>query len=408
MSNSNFLRAYEREMAKYTDAPDVFHAATASTLLAAALTRADYRCLLAGGTPARWMNLWTFLVGDSGESRKSTAVNMGVEVLMRAMPEMRAPDDGSPEGFGKDFVDKERTQKGDASAILVQDEMGLFLMNMQKDYMKSMKGMLMAFYDVPPIYKKQLSREQFTVRKPRLSMLGGVALELLPNLTSSEDWLGGFMGRALIIFAGRTRTQERAATVPEVTYRGLSNQLLSTVREWQRTRKRQQKLLPKDGDQKTFLFDYDDEALKAARVLRKSLKETLDDGVKILRARGDVHLMKLAAAEQIAMDPSSPVITKKAVDNAFPLYKHWWDHAPEVMEMAFARSNADTEGDRLARRLLRAVRNRPHGIPELELMRGIVLDWDLFQNALNSLEMAKLVERFDAGDGSPTLVKMVC
>lgn len=392
-------------MAKYTDAPEIFHSAVGVSLLGAALTRHRYRCLLSGGTPARWTNLWTFLVGDSGESRKSTAVNMGVEVLMRAMPEMRAPDDGSPEGFGKDFVTKDSKLAGDAAAILVQDELGLFLMNMQKDYMKSMKGMLMAFYDVPPVYKKQLSREQFSVRKPRLSMLGGVALELLPNLTSAEDWLGGFMNRALIIFASRTRTMERAQTVPEGVYRGLSNELLSTVMTWGKTRRKLQKAMPKGTDKKSFLFDFDDEALKEARKLRGDMKKSIDDNVRILRARADVHLQKIAACEQIALDPTSPVITKKAVMHSAGLFKHWWDHAPDVMEMAFARSNADTEGDRLARRILRLVRNKKGGYPEVELMKATVLDWDLFQKGMRSLEMAGMVERRDNGDGAVLVVE---
>jgi len=398
---SNFLRSYEREMAQYTDAPEIFHSAVAATLVGAALSRHRYRCLLAGGTPARWTNLWTFLVGDSGESRKSTAVNMGVEVLMRAMPEMRSPDDGSPEGFGKDFVAKDTAMKGDAAGIVVQDEMGLFLMNMQKDYMRSMKGMLMSFYDVPPIYKKQLSREQFTVRKPRLSMLGGVALELLPNLTAAEDWLGGFMNRALIIFAHRTRTQERAKTVPEGVYRGLANDLMHTVTAWGKTRRKLQKAMPKGEDQKTYLMDYDEGALKEARELKKSMSKSIDDNVTILRTRADAHLIKLAACEQIALDPSAPLITKKAVMNTAPLFKHWWDHAPEVMEMAFARSNADTEGDRLARRILRLVRNKPNGYPEVELMKATVLDWNHFQRSISSLEMAGILERRDPGDGTP-------
>lgn len=407
---SNFLRSYEKEMAKYTDAPEVFHSAVAVSILGSALTRHRYRCLLSGGTPARWTNLWTFLVGDSAESRKSTCVNMGIEVLSRAMPELRLPDDGSPEGFAKAFVKKEQLEAGDAAGILMSDELGLFLMSLQKDYMRSMKGMMMSFYDVPGVYQRDLSRESFTVTSPRFSMLGGVALELLPVLTSADDWLGGFMNRALIIFASRSRTMPRAGTVPERTYESLARELMHNVGAWRTTRLAEQRRVKKSATAtgiRRFLYDFNEEGLAEMSLVRGSMTKSIDDNVRLLRGRADVHLLKLAAIEQIAMDPEMPYISKKAVRAAAPLFQHWWDHAPAVMEMAFARGNSDTEGDRLPRRVLRLVRNKgDKGYPELELMKATVLDWELFQRALRSLESAGMVERVQPEDGSPVVIKL--
>ncbi len=392
-------------MVKYTDAPEVFHSANAVTLLGAALTRQRYRCLLAGGVPARWTNLWTFVVGDSAESRKSTTVNMAAEVLSRAMPELRAPDDGSPEGFAKDFVDKDRKNAGDAAGFLLQSEMGMFLMNMQKDYARPLKGMLMDFYDVPVVYRKRLSKDEFSVERPRFSMLGAVATELLPTLTTSEDWLGGFMNRAMLIHGKRDRLLERAQTPPETLYRSLANGMLSTLSAWRKTRMKAQKALPKGGDRKSFLFDFDDDALKEMKVLRKGHKKPKDPNVVLLLGRADVHIVKLAAIHQISMDPESRVISKAAVRNAWPLYDHWWRYAPGIMETAFARGREDLEGDRLARRLLRHVREAgPEGATDVELMRSTVFSLDHFTKAMASLEAAEEVVKRDMGDGQPSRV----
>lgn len=386
-------------MAKYTDAPEIFHTAVATNLLGAVLTRHRYRCRLAGGTPARWTNMFTWCVGDSGDSRKSTAVNMGLEVLNRAMPELLLPDDCSPEGFARAFAKKGQADEDDAAGIIINDELGLFLMQLQKEYMASLKGMMMKFFDVPPNYERQLSRDSFSVKTPRFSILGGVALELLPVLTATEDWLGGFMGRVLIVYASRTREQDRARTVPSDVYDKLAEQLWKTIRAWRTERIAQKKW-------NDFLFDYDDAALKAEKALRGSFEKSPDDNVRLLHARAPVHLMKMAAVEQIALDPTSPFITAAAVKSSASLFERWWKGAPEVMEMAFARSRADTEGDRLARRILRLVRNKgPAGYPEIELMKATMLDYDLFQRALRSLEMSNMIERCDPGDGGAIVIR---
>jgi hypothetical protein len=404
----SFLRKYEQEMRKYTDAPDVFHTACAYALMGAALTKFNYRCLLSGGVPARWTNLWVFIVGDSAESRKSTCVNMAGEVLNRAMRGLRTPDDGSPEGFAKDFVMKEAQQRGDAAGLLIQSEMGMFLMNLRKEYMAPLKGMLMDFYDVPPVYRKKLSREEFSVSRPRFSMLGAVATELLPNLTSAEDWLGGFMNRALLIPGRRTRYVENAGTPDDGVYANLAGDMKRTLKAWQRTRKAAAKKMPKgtNGKRRTFLFEYSPEALKERKVLKKNLTKHLDPNVKLLHGRADVHLMKLAAIEQICMDPTGTTISKDALRAAWPLFQHWWDESPLVMEAAFARGNADLEGDRLARRLLRMVREAgTTGFTEQSLMQASVLDWERFNKAVMSLEAAGVVERHNTGEGGATIIR---
>jgi len=403
----NFLRAYEAAMVQYTDAPSIFHRGLATSLMGAALTTFDNRCLLYGGTSRRWTNIWLLVIGDSGRSRKTTTVHMMAEVLsrMECGSELRAPDDGSPEGFAKDFVARERRQKGNAASLMVQGEMYSFLSSLMKDYMKSMKAMLMDFYDCPIIYKRTLSKEEFSVKRPRFSMVGGLASELLPSMTTSDDWLGGFLGRCLLIHAGSNTVLDSPGTPPPALYTKLARNADDTLRVWRKTRMTEQKKLKEKGEKGAlFLFDYNDPAQKRVKELLGEYKEVENENVNILRSRAPLHLQKLAAIEQVCLDPTSPLITAAAVDSAAVLWKHYMDGAPLLLQGSFARSNADLEGDRLPRRILRVVRDAPNGVDEVKLMEATVLDWEKFQKAMQTLEAAGFVRREDAGDGKSRVV----
>lgn len=398
----NFLRAYEAAMVQYTDAPDIFHRAAACTLLGSMLTTYPYRCKLAGGTAETYPNLWTFLIGDSANSRKSTAVNMASEVLHRVAPELRAPDDGSPEGFAKDLVAKNNKMEGNAASLLIQSEMGNFLANMRKDYNTGFKTLLMELYDTPAIYRRKLSRDEFQVPRPRVSILGGLAVEFMPSMLTAEDWQNGFMGRALLVYGRRHRTMDHPKTPPSEVYRSLAAQLKETCKRWKATRKR---MMKRDG--RDWSMDYDEKARKRVHELRAAhCAQHKDVVVNTLRGRSTIHLQKLAAVEQVSMDPESEVITTKAVDAAWGLFFHWWVEAPKLLEGSFARSGVDVEGDRIPRRILRMLQESPEGISEMELMRATIIDWERFSKAVHSLEMMGSVERVVAVDGSESVIRL--
>ena len=405
--SGNFLRDYEKQMMQYTDAPEVYHRALATSLLGAMLTTYPNRAVLHGGPSRRWTNLWVMVVGDSGLSRKTTAVQMAMEVLNECDggPELRAPDDGSPEGFAKDLVTRERKLKLNAASLMMHGEMGAFLSNLTKDYMRSMKGMLMDFFDAPPQYKRALSKEEFSVHRPRFTLIGAAATELLPTMTTSEDWLGGLMNRFLLIHARRERTLLEPGTPTRDTYRALASQLDKTVAAWVKTRKREQAKLAKG---EVFLFNYDKKAKKVKQDLLESFEAPKDRHVNLLLGRQDLHLMKLSAIEQIAMDPGSAVITAEAVKAASPLFEHYRKSAPILMQMSYARNNSDLEGDRLQRSLLRNLRDAgTRGVDELELMEATILDHERFEKAMTTLTFMGMARRETDPENGKTKVYII-
>jgi hypothetical protein len=259
---------------------------------------------------------------------------------------------------------------------------------------------MMGLYDSPALYRRKLSKEEFAVPRPRLSVLGALATEFLPNTLDSQDWTNGFMSRALLVYGRRERLLKQPKTPPVDTYRSLAKSLEAVGQAWRKTRKRMVKKAGID-----WCFDYEDAARKRVDEVKAECKPSVDPNVNTLRARGDVHLMKLSAIEQAAMDPESPVITAEAVSRGSVLFLHWWEHAPRLMESSYARSNADVEGDKLPRRIMRLLMDAPNGIPEDVLMEATILDHEKFNKAIVSLEVVGRVERIQSPDGGPAIIR---
>lgn len=390
---SLFLRRYEAEMRTYTDAPDVFHAASAYAVFGALLTRHKYRCVLQGGVPPRWTNLWMLLVGDSGDSRKTTAISMAQAVMMKVDRAIDAPTDGSPEGLLGWLSKRNQQEQDNASGIIVAGEFALLLTQYERSYSSSMKPLLMELYDVPPIKKRALAKSEFEIPKPRISMLGGVAIELLPSMSTAEDWLGGFFSRCMLIHGVRERQMKRGSTPTDEVMTKHADALYSALRRW---RNAQIKL-------KRPMFDYDDAALKVVDLLPKPPDEP---NLKMSLARASVHLHKLAAIEQIDENPEAKCIGKKATERALEfVMESWWKKVSSIIDECFARGRGDFEGDRLAKRIHRYVSRSPGSeCTWAEVMRNCALKSDEVRKALLSLEEAGMVE-LGEGQGGEVAVK---
>jgi len=392
MAASAFLRRYIAEMPKYTDAAEVFHPACAYAIYGALLTRWKYRCVLEGGTPPRWSNLWVILVGDSGDARKSTALNMSLDILLKVDPAIVAPTDGSAEGFLQHLVKMHREQPGNATGLLASSEFSQMLQSFQRSYSAGLKSLMMDFFDVPPVFKRALVKNSFEIPQPRVGLLGAVAIELLPGMSTQEDWLGGFFSRAMLIHGKRTRTLDRARTPPPEVMKSLADGLWDNLRAW---RKSQFKL-------GRPLFDYNTDALKVTKLLPKVPKEP---NLNNTLSRASSHLMKLAAIEQIDEDPKAKVIGKAATQRALEYIMVWWNSVPDVIDECFARRREDFEGDRLAKRIHRYVLRQGGVSAWTKVMKNCSLSSEHMKRAINSLTEAGLIEQYQRVDDGPVFLR---
>lgn len=385
---SCFLRAYERSMSDYTDAAPIFHTASAVTVFGALLTRYKYRVVLEGGVPPRWSNLWTVIVAGSGQ-RKSTAVRMAEEVLMRVDSSLLAPSDGSPEGFLSHMSRRHRESTNNSSTFFVSPEFSMMLMQFQRSYSSVMKPLLMDLYDVPPIFKRNLAKSSFEIPQPRVSILGAIATELMPSLTTQDDWLGGFFSRCMLITGEPVKKMKFAKTPPDEVYKEHADALFECLKAW----RSKQKTLG-IGSKRPFM-NYSSAGLKEASKLPDAPDEpTLQNSL----SRASVHLMKCAVVEQIDEDPYATSIGPAATKRALEYVMKWWDGIPELIDTCFSRGRQDFEGDRLPKRVAKYVQTSGGLVTYAQAMMHCALDSRKMSDAIRSLQEAGLVQMVSAED----------
>ena len=389
MASSCFLRAYEASMTRFTDAAPSFHQASALTVFGALLTRYRYRAVLEGGVPPRWTNLYTVIVSGSG-TRKSTAVRMAEEILMRVDASMLAPSDGSPEGFLTHLTQRDRALTNNACAFFVSPEFSMMLMQFQRNYSAILKPLLMDLYDVPAVFKRKLTKMEYAIPQPRVSILGAIATELVPSLTDQFDWLGGFFGRCMLITGEPTTRMKFGKTPPNEVYAKHADALFECLKAW---RKKQRTL--GSGTSRPY-FNYNAAALKVAGKLPEVPDEPVLSNVL---SRASVHLMKVAAIEQVDEDPLATVIGPAATQRALDFVMEWWKGMPELVDSCFSRSRQDFEGDRLPKRLSKYIEKSPGGlVTYAQAMVNCALDSRRMNEAVRSLQEAGLAEMVSAED----------
>lgn len=411
---SQFLQSYVTEMSKYTDAPPIFHRANAYTMLSAVFSEYRYRYYLDGGVPAPWPNLWTMLIGDSGGPRKSTTVNMMLELLSIMYPKVKGPDEMTPEGLAAAMQKRTREEtEMSANLFLVFPEMGTMLASAGRDFNLALKPMLLDFYDTKPEYRKQLSQREFMVKRPRVSICGALATELLPEYTTGRDWLGGFMSRFLVIRGEVPATGEKElpSSPTNDVFQDLAKKGLKLVDEWKKTRRRELKRMRAAGEKGGICLRMSPAAKKELLNLPPP-EQGLDYNMALVLTRAGLHLRRLSAIAQIDSDPTTLEISREAVLRAREeLWDQWRADVPNLVSMCFARGKEDFEGDRLPRRMLRVLSaSKTKSASISELLRSCGLDVQAITAGVTALVTAGLAtesnEATDDGHAPQRVVKL--
>ncbi len=192
---NGFIRRYVIHAMKQTTSPLCYHLGTGLTILATTCPL-TYGCTYAGG--ALRGNLYTLLVGRSGEDQKSTALGIGRSLLHEAAAPLIGDYPGSPEGLIESLANAN-------SQMIPMSEFGSFLAQSQRGYMEPIKAMLADVWDCLPIQRARANNRTIRVDNPRLSVLAACSIPYLEKHTLAEDWTGGFMARWLCLYGRRER-----------------------------------------------------------------------------------------------------------------------------------------------------------------------------------------------------------
>lgn len=189
----SFVDRYVQWAVGRTDAPEKYHEAAGFVLLSTVLAE-NIRLGLASS--ALIPNLWFMILGDTTTTRKTTTIEMALELLSLVYDEAYLASEATVEGL----LTALSTRSG-RSSLFVKDEFSGMLESMKrKDYFSGMSAMLARLYDGRH-EKRVLRQATYEVRDPILIMYCGGAKSRIYSLMDQAYIIDGFLPRFIFITA---------------------------------------------------------------------------------------------------------------------------------------------------------------------------------------------------------------
>jgi len=275
-----FLKEYTEFVQPLTEAPTQYHIGTALALVSTVLGRNVY---MDEGATTYYPNLYILVIGESGITRKSTAIGMVYKFLPQLNPEYILGSTMSSEALLDAF-------KKSYCHIIVYDELKHLIVNEEKSYGKGLIALFTSLWANPPFYRvdvKNIPLPERVIKDPTLNILAASTPDWLQ--LKEADVLGGFLGRFLPICS--SKTTKRLAIRPEMDEVVL-NDLFEKLRTIQRLSGR---YVWQDEAREIFKGLYDELCDNFQKEPNKAL-------IQPYWARIDTHIRKLA----IIFDACSP------------------------------------------------------------------------------------------------------
>ncbi len=237
---------YRDALAKTTEAADEYHFFSLMTIIGALLGRRIY---VDYGKPL-YPNQFTCLTGETGGSRKSTAMHFAFDVMNEVDPDLKHTEaSGSAEGlleamafadapveevegvkammgWGKSkkkkneddpqseyFDESDLEAKGQRRLIIRQDEFTALLSKAKSSRTNLIPHLLSAF-DCPKEIRVPTRTRPLVVVNPAISILSGTTVEFLGEHFDDMDWYSGF-GNRIMFVEGETKERIPLPSSPD-------------------------------------------------------------------------------------------------------------------------------------------------------------------------------------------------
>lgn len=192
-----FLRTYLDYAKQITDAP-LGSSLFAGLAVLSAMPPTDFGQEWYGGGKLG-APIWVLVYGETGDGRKTAALDAANAILEEIAPEKVIPGGGSREGF----LD-EMTRHG-GHGLTTFGEFGDFLSHARGDgYAEKIKPLLTRAWDGKSL-EEPLAKKTRGPKTPRLSIQAGSTLHYLEAYLSPRDMGGGFFNRFVAIGATSSR-----------------------------------------------------------------------------------------------------------------------------------------------------------------------------------------------------------
>lgn len=195
LEDDHFISQYLEYGKSTCDAYPEFHYGGALTILSVAV---DRKLVLKLKQQSIYPNIWSFLLGASTISRKSTAIAKFEDILKVISPNKAIPKSFSPEAlieFLSDFP----------QAYLVKDEVAQLLSSMRKKYMADIRDFFSEIYDNRDFTRmlrtsNRKNKTSFEIKDPYVTQCVATTNTLFREYTTVLDLTSGWLMR-FIYFA---------------------------------------------------------------------------------------------------------------------------------------------------------------------------------------------------------------
>lgn len=339
-------------------------------------------------------NLWFLLLADTTLTRKSTALDLAVDLLIEVDPNVIMATDGSIEGLFSALS----MRTGQPSIFLRDEFSGLVEMMTKRDYYAGMAETLTKMYD-GKFQKRQLRREVIEVRDPVLILFaGGIKTKIL-QLLSYEHVTSGFLPRFIFITAKSNLSKLKPLGPPSQKIMHGRDEI---HRRLQQLKKHYQGQTEVKAGKITVPVKKVEQAelTPSAWALYNEMElRMLESGVKSLAqdmltptmdrlSKSGLKASVLIAASRLN---ERVIVEERDVMHAFSYVTHWREYAIEVMA-----NIGTTRQERDIQVIYEAIKRNP-GVQRSTLMRNYHLtkrDADL---TFDTLEQRGLIHRARAG-----------
>jgi ribosomal protein S25 len=201
-----FVERYINWATGLGDAAPQYHQAGAFTVLSAVLS-GSVRLPTSFGTIVP--NLWFMILADTTLTRKSTAMDVAIDLLTDLDNDIVMATDGSIEGLLTGL-----SMRPGRPSLFYRDEFtGLIDAMVKKDYYAGMMEMLTKLYD-NKMQKRMLRKETLEVHDPVFIMLAGGIRNRMQSMLSVDHVSSGFIPRFVFITAESDVTKLQALGPP--------------------------------------------------------------------------------------------------------------------------------------------------------------------------------------------------
>ena len=298
---SDLIDLYIEYGQESTDAPLIYHKALAYFITSSLLGR--FVKIITSYAPGGLMpNLWVTLIGPSRIVRKTTAMNLAVNIIKNVEPELLIPASFTPEALYELF---NNLNPGDA-VVWVKDELGEFFKSLEKKYMYGVREILSRLYmGIGEVRKLR----NLTLRIPDGLYVTAVGTLPTPphNYLTEEDFEGGFMNRWVLAYTNR---RERRLPLLHQSTRAeaLMREIIQSYRDYIKSLTEITPIITPTGAAIEKLEEYDREVDRRLEIMEQTSPGSL---FKLYYAETPTLLVKLSVLRRLSRGgyESSGIIT---------------------------------------------------------------------------------------------------